>query len=234
MPDWPLAVLFDFDGVLVNSEPMHFLALHETLREVGIELTQQQYYQQLVGFDDRGAIREVFAAAQRRLEPGELLRLVAHKNQLMMRLIQRRRMTALPGAAELVRGLWRHYPLAICSGALRQEIEAMLEGVSLRDCFRVIVAAEDVTCGKPDPSGYMLCTKLIQRQWRMAEPLWPQDCLVIEDAPAVIRAARRAGFAVMAVAGTYPAAALSEADWTVSSLRPEEVTGAVPKLQVAI
>ena len=78
---------------------------------------------------------------------------MAGKSGVMMRLIHERRFHALPGVEEFVRGLWRTTPLAICSGALRDEIEAMLEGVALRDCFSVIVAAEDVTVGKPDPRG---------------------------------------------------------------------------------
>src|SRR5207253_2513096 len=76
--------------------------------------------------------------------------------------------SALPGVEEFVRGLWRNYPLAICSGALREEIEAMLEGVNLRDCFRVIVAAEDVTVGKPDPQGYLLTTRLLAEKTKAA------------------------------------------------------------------
>jgi len=86
---------------------------------------------------------------------------------------------------EFVRGLWWHYPLAICSGALREEIEAMLEGVALRECFKVIVAAEDVTVGKPDPQGYMLC--MAQLGQKIKKTLRPEQCLVVEDAPTVIR-----------------------------------------------
>jgi HAD superfamily hydrolase (TIGR01509 family) len=234
MPDWPAAVLFDFDGVLVNSEPMHFLALHESLSHFGVDLGEQEYYEQLIGYDDRGAIRHVFARRGRPLEAKLLLRIVATKNRHMMQLIHRRKLSALPGVEELVRGLWRNYPLAICSGALREEIEAMLEAVSLRDCFNVIVAAEDVTVGKPDPSGYLLSAELIQRQRRMTATLRPQDCLVVEDAPAVIRSVRQKGFTALAVAGTYPLDALHEADWAVQSLRPEVVAQAIPNLRVTV
>src|SRR5580700_3613292 len=183
MSDWPSAVLFDFDGVIVNSEPLHFFAFHEVLKAEKIELTEDEYYRELIGFDDRGGFRHVYEKRQIPMDPKTLLRLMTRKGEVVMSLIHRRQYHALPGVEEFVRGLWRHYPLAICSGALRDEIEAMLEGVSLRDCFQTIVAAEDVKVGKPDPSGYLLTMKLLSE--RAKTPLKPADCLVVEDAPKV-------------------------------------------------
>jgi beta-phosphoglucomutase len=136
-----------------------------------------------------------------------------------------------------VRGLWRHCPLAICSGALREEIEAMLEGLALRDCFSVIVSAEDVDVGKPDPRGYVLTAKLLSEKSSggggggMKKPLKPADCLIVEDAPTVIREVKRIGFPALAVATSYPAEKLAEADYVVQSLRPEEVRKKVPELK---
>src|SRR6202011_4662783 len=126
------------------------------------------------------------------LSPKTFLALMTHKSEVMMDLIYRRQFSALPGVEEFVRGLWRQHPLAICSGALRDEIEAMLEGISLRDCFSVIVAAEDVTVGKPDPQGYLMTTELLGEKVR--QKLRPQDCLIVEDAPTVIRSVRAVGF----------------------------------------
>ena len=241
---WPRAVLFDFDGVIVNSEPLHFYAFHEVLKAAGVELSEDEYYRELIGFDDRGAFRKVFERRSRPLEPKTLLALMARKSGVMMGLIHQRKFSALPGVEEFVRGLWRTRPLAICSGALREEIEAMLEGVALRDCFSVIVAAEDVTVGKPDPSGYLLTVKLLNEKIRAsaahggaaagsnARPLTPADCLVVEDAPTVIRSVKAAGFPTLAVASSYPLMKLMDADWQVKTLRPEEVLEQIPKLEL--
>ena len=236
---WPRAVLFDFDGVIVNSEPLHFYAFHEVLKADGVEITEDEYYRELIGFDDRGAFRKVFERRSRPLEPRTLLALMARKNRVMMQLIHERRFSALPGVEEFVRGLWRTRPLAICSGALREEIEAMLEGVALRDCFSVIVAAEDVTAGKPDPSGYLLTVKLLNEKMRSSvaagansRPLAPADCLVVEDAPTVIRSVKAVGFPTLGVATSYPLMKLMDADWQVKTLRPEEVLEQIPKLEL--
>jgi beta-phosphoglucomutase len=231
MSDWPGAVLFDFDGVIVNSEPLHFLALHQTMQEQGIDdLTEDEYYTELLGLNDRDAVRTLLARRNRPSEPRTLLALVARKSRAMMELIEQRKVHALPGVEALVRGLWRNYPLAICSGALREEIDAMLIGVALRDCFDVIIAAEDVINGKPDPEGYLLAmAQLAERHHRK---LRPADCLIIEDAPTVIGPMRRAGFKVLGLASSYPPERLADADYVVRSLRPQEVLEKVPGLKI--
>ena len=237
-PPWPRAVLFDFDGVIVNSEPLHFYATHEVLKAEHVEITEDEYYRELIGFDDRGAFRHVFEKRNKPLEPKTLLALMARKSRVMMQLIHERRFHALPGVEEFVRGLWRTTPLAICSGALREEIEAMLEGIALRDCFSGIVAAEDVTVGKPDPQGYVLTLKLLSEKIARAAtspgpvpPLRPADVLVVEDAPTVIRSVKAAGFPTLGVATSYPLMKLAEADWQTRSLRPEEVLEQIPALK---
>jgi beta-phosphoglucomutase len=229
---WPRAVLFDFDGVIVNSEPLHFFALSEVLQSEHVELTEDEYYRELIGFDDRGAIRHLFAKRDLPLQPRVLLSLMARKSRVMMDFIRRRQFHALPGVEEFVRTLWRRGPLAICSGGLREEIEAMLEGIALRDCFSVIVAAEDVEVGKPDPSGYLLATKLLSEKLKLPRPLKPADCLVVEDAPTVIRSVKAVGFPTLAVTSSYPEAKLTDANWIVRSLRPEEVVQEVPDLKL--
>src|ERR1700683_1707878 len=135
MPHWPLAVLFDFDGVIVNSEPLHFYAFHQVLAHEKIDLAEAEYYGDLIGFDDRGAFKAIYEKHRLPLDPKTLLRLMTRKSEVMMELIEDGKYHALPGVEQFVRGLWRHYPLAICSGALREEIEDMLQGVALRDCF---------------------------------------------------------------------------------------------------
>jgi beta-phosphoglucomutase-like phosphatase (HAD superfamily) len=234
---WPRAVLFDFDGVIVNSEPLHFFAMQEALATEKIELTEDEYYRELIGFDDRGAFRDVYQRRGRPLDPKTLLALITGKSERMMDLIRRRHFHALPGVEEFVRTLWRHVPLAICTGGLREEVEAMLEGVALRDCFQFIVAAEDVSVGKPDPQGYLLCVDQINDRWTERaqgppqRPLRPAECLVIEDAPTVIRSVKAVGFPTLGVASSYPLTTLSDADWAVKALKSDEVLEQVAGLR---
>jgi len=232
MSSWPLAILFDFDGVIVNSEPLHLMAFQEVLRAEGIELSDEQYYHDLIGFDDRGAFKHLYQERKIPLEPKKLLWLMTRKAEMTMELIGRRQYSALPGVEEFVRGCWRHYPLAICSGARREEIEAMLEGVRLRDCFPTIVAAEDVSVGKPDPMGYVLAAKIVSE--KIGRQLGAGDCLIVEDAPSVVHTTRKAGFAVLAVATCYPVEKLSEASYVVKTLAPAEVSKQIPKLKLGI
>ena len=110
----------------------------------------------------------------------------------------------------------------------------MLDAVSLRDCFGVIVAAEDVTVGKPDPSGYLLTMRLVSQRLEShkQKPLNPAECLVIEDAPSVIQSARQAGFVTLGVATSYPAEKLSGANHVVESLRAQDVKRVIPRLPI--
>jgi beta-phosphoglucomutase len=234
MPTWPRAVFFDFDGVIVNSEPLHFQAFKEVLASECIALDEEEYYRELIGFDDKGAFRHLYQKRGLALAPKTFLSLMARKSEAMMDLIDRGQFSALPGVEEFVRSLWRTCPLAICSGALREEIEAMLEAVCLRDCFGVIVAAQDVAVGKPDPSGYLKTMQLVSDRMKgpNVKPLKPADCLIIEDAPTVIRSVKAHGFPVIGVATSYPLDRLTDADFAVKTLRPEEVRQKVPQLAV--
>jgi len=232
MSAWPITILFDFDGVIVNSEPLHLLAFQEVLQEHKISLEEEEYYLDLIGFDDRGVFENLYLNRRLKLDPKTLLSLLTRKGEMTMELISRRKYHALPGVEEFVRGLWRHYPLAICSGARRMEIEAMLEGVSLRDCFPTIVAAEDVKIAKPDPSGYLLATSLVGDL--IQKHIRPAEALIVEDAPTVIESVRKAGFKTLAVATSYPAEKLDGADYVVKTLRPEEVALKIPHLRLGI
>jgi beta-phosphoglucomutase len=157
---------------------------------------------------------------------------MTRKSEVVMELIEQRKYHALPGVEEFVRGLWRHYPLAICSGALREEIEAMLEGIVLRDCFSVIVAAEDVTRGKPDPMGYLMAADLVGK--RIDRKLKPADCLIVEDAPSVVASVKSVGFPTLAVTTSHEKDQFAVADWVVDELRPAEVLKKIPQLKMGV
>ncbi len=230
MPEWPDAVLFDFDGVLVNSEPLHFRALQQTAAEEKLALTEEQYYNELLGFDDRGAFRRLMELNNRQIDKPLLLKLVARKKKIAEDLIYNKQYAALPGVEETVRALWRNYPLAICSGAMSSEIELMLEGIRLRDCFRVIVSAEDVTVGKPDPECYLRGAERLGQRYH--KRLNPRNCIVIEDAPRVIDRLKPLGFFCVGLASHTPAERFNNADVILTSLDLAEIKQKLPRLEV--
>ena len=140
MPDWPAAVIFDFDGVIVDSEPLHYRAFAELLGKEGMKLTEREYYAEYIGFDDKGAVNYALKKHNRPSSADEVRRLMSAKSRRVQEMIARREYDALPGVREFVTGLSRNgYALGICSGALRHEIEVMLGGVELSDHFSVIV-----------------------------------------------------------------------------------------------
>ena len=231
MSTWPAAVIFDFDGVIVNSEPVHFQAFATLLAEEKIPLAEPEYYAELIGFDDRGAIRHMLAKHGRPFDDAIVESFKARKFRLMKELLARGDVPALPGVKTFVKTLAKNYPLAICSGAVKPEIEIMLQGIGLRECFPIIVAADDVAIGKPDPMGYLLTTRLVGES--MGRALAPRDVLIIEDAPIVVDSVRREGFPVLAVTTSYPADALQQANWIVDSLEPEHVVARIPELKLS-
>lgn len=223
------AILFDFDGVLVNSEMIHFLAFEKAGRDAGITITQEQYFNEAIGFDDRGAWKQLAKLHNVQLDPAALLQLMAYKAQVMRDLLAKKTYSALPGVEALVRGLWRNYPLAIVSGALREEIELMCDGIGLRDCFRVIIAAEDVSQGKPNPEGYLKACEELSRLEK--KTIKPANALVFEDAPRVIQQAKLAGFQTVGVPTSYGHDDL-KADFATRSMQIDDVKKAIPGLKL--
>ena len=216
MRDGPAVIIFDFDGVIVDSEPLHLRGFVRTLAEVGIELGEAEYFRELIGFDDRGAFRHIYGRRDRPLDEPTFEHLLSRKSAFVRELMRDGDYEALPGAVDLVRGIFERWPLAICSGALRDEIETMLSGVGLRDCFPTIIAAEDVDIGKPDPQGYLLTLRRLAE--RVGRPIEPSEALVIEDAPSVIRAIKPLGFRTLGVATSHSIEALYESEHAVPRL----------------
>ncbi|HXU01701.1 MAG TPA: HAD family phosphatase, partial [Polyangia bacterium] len=151
------AVLFDFNGVLVDDEDVHFEAFRRTLAVYGVTI-EHGVYRRFLGYDDRGTIVALLAHYDRRdaLDDDGLARAVGDKQDLYAQLAGRHPRLGF-GARALVEALRAAGArLAIVSGARRAEIDAVLDGTALRDCFDTVVAAEDVARGKPDPEGYRL------------------------------------------------------------------------------
>ena len=203
------AVLFDFDGVLVDSEEYHWRACRAVLAPLGIRLPRALYENRYLAFDDRTALRLILRDARLPGAPrkrGAVLSvddLVRRKRRLFRRLCGAR-LSIRPRTRGLIRDLARRVPLAIVSGASRPEILRVLRRGRLEGAFRTIVAAEDVRRCKPHPEGYRLALRRLGHRGG-------DRCVAIEDSPGGIRAARAAGLRVIAVATTYPAGVLRRA-----------------------
>ena len=200
------AVVFDFDGVLVDSEPLHFRALRGGLQSEGIAIDEDEYYARYAAYDDRTAIRLALEQHGTPYDAERVGRTAKRKSELFDELLPG--IPFFPGARELVRDLARELPLAIASGALRSEIERILAAGGLRECFRAVVGAEDVERTKPDPLPYASAVALLARE---SSGLRPEDCVAFEDTMAGIASARAAGLKVIGVTHTYPAAKLGAA-----------------------
>ncbi|MBI2082951.1 MAG: HAD family phosphatase [Deltaproteobacteria bacterium] len=212
------ALLFDFDGVLADTEPLHFGAFHDLLKEEGILLTKEEYYSEFLGLDDRGCFRAVYQKAGQPLSAPKLKELIQRKNRKILQKIESGSLL-LPQVRELLTALGGRYYLAIVSGALRSEIVAILSKEKLGSFFQVIVSAEEVNHGKPDPEGFLTALKLLNRDYiPESEMLLPEECLVIEDSPWGIEAAKKAGMKSVAVTNSYKSEDLKAADWVLASL----------------
>ncbi len=221
------AILFDFNGVIVDDEPLHLRLFQQVLAAEGVELARQDYYDKYLGFDDKGCFAAVYEAAGRELGATELSRLIVRKSMFYSQAIRQAGFPVFPGAAELLRtAAAAGLPLGVVSGALRNEVVAALEQLDLRPAFKILVTAEDVAVGKPDAEGYRRgLAGLNSLQPLPARLLHPHEVLAIEDSPAGIAAAAACGLQTLGVAHTYPASALAEADRVVESLASESLVG---------
>jgi HAD superfamily hydrolase (TIGR01509 family) len=220
------AVIFDFDGVIVDSEPLHFRLFQRLLDEEGVPLSREDYDAIYLGMDDRECFTEALTRHGRTAALPKVPEMIDRKSRMLMAEIAETP-PVLPGAVEFVRALVNLVPLAICSGALRREIESMLDHAGIRSCFAGIVSAEDVRHGKPHPEGFTKALALLNRI--RDSSIAPGACLVIEDSLAGIEGAKAAGMCCLAVGNSYPAAALRNAgaDRVIATLRDhplDEVT----------
>jgi beta-phosphoglucomutase-like phosphatase (HAD superfamily) len=207
------AVIFDFDGVLVDSEPLHFRALRDSLHPEGIRIGEEEYYKGYLAHDDRTAIRLALEAHGVSPSLVRVDSVARRKAELFGELAGG--IPLFPGAAELVRSLAGQVPLAIASGARHDEIETILQAVGLRDAFFALVGADDVAHGKPDPEPYLRAMTCL---FTRAPGLAPAECLAFEDSGPGIASARAAGMKVVAVAHSYPPEKLGAAHRVVDSL----------------
>ena len=209
------AIIFDCDGVIADTEPIHMAAFGRVLAEEGITLTEEDYFGHYLALDDRGCFTTAFAGRGRSLTKEQLSEMISRKAEYVEPAMQAG-LRILPGAAEFIHLASDVYPLAVASGALRAEIELVLKYGGLRDRFRVIVSAEDVARSKPHPDPFLKARELLNAA--TGDHIEPAECLVIEDSIHGIRAAHQAAMRCLAVLNSYPREKLAEADHIVDSL----------------
>ena len=200
----PSAILFDFNGVIIDDEPQHCDALIATLAEYGYPLDRDTYYRDYLGFDDRECFRFTFARNGDSVDDARIAEAIERKNRHYLRAI-RSDMRLVPGAVEFVEAAAAEgHRLAIVSGALRREIELVLDAAGLRRHFSRIVSAEDVSACKPDPQGF--------NRAREALGIAAARCVVVEDSLPGLAAAKAAGLRCAMLTTSHGEDALAECD----------------------
>jgi beta-phosphoglucomutase len=211
------AVIFDFNGIIVDDEPIHFELFQRVLNEEGLTLTESEYYARYLGFDDRGAFTAAFRDHAQPLPQSKLEQLIERKAAYYQEDIKTK-MRVFPGVQSLIPILARELPLAIASGALRNEIDIILSSIGLRNEFCAIVSAEDVDRGKPEPEIFLKALAQLNTSFDGRPAISASECLVIEDSKEGVRGARRAGMKCLAVTNSHPPELLAQADRVTDTL----------------
>lgn len=238
------AIVFDFDGVIVDSEPLHYQAFVMVGKSIGFAFSYEEYLATYIGFDDRDAFRVMLEASGEKPTTQRIEALCAMKQPAFETLVKAGAASgsmAIPGALELIDECHAAaMPIAIASGATRADIELMLELLGRRDRFEVIVTADDVELSKPDPTSYALAVQRLgltpgnkptpgNKLAAGSKPTpgsklppgnlpVPGNTLAIEDTAAGLASARGAGLMTLGLATTGPAEALAEADRVIDNL----------------
>jgi len=188
-------VIFDFDGVITDSEILHFRAFNQVLGQYGIELTKQEYYKTYLGFNDADCYGKLIDQGLLKAGQDQISNLIEKKKHIYKELAKTEG-KMIEGVREFLTLLENNsIPMAICSGSLLTEVEMVLEDTGLRHLFEVIVSGEQVKKGKPDPEGFLLTLKRLNSNVSSAQAgnqnhVLPGECIVIEDSHWGLEAAK--------------------------------------------
>lgn len=202
------AIIFDFDGVIADSEPIHLKAFQRALAEEGIELTSADYYARYLGFDDVGLMESLGRDRGIALSEPRVTALVALKGEKFQELLEGGAVL-FPGAVDFINAAAAEVPVAIASGALKHEILEVVEGAGVAALFKAIVAAGDTPESKPSPAPYLLAFEQLRQA--TGRPLDARRCVAIEDSRWGLESARGAGLRCVGVTSSYRAAELESA-----------------------
>ena len=210
------AIIFDFDGILVDSEPHIMKLIQQVAAREGWALSEEEYYRDYLALDDRGVFEHLWRSHGNTLSLAQRAALLDWKAKAYAKIIEDG-LPPLPGAVEFVHRAARHFPLAIASGSLRVEIEYLLGIMGLREEFAVLASADDCDRSKPDPEIYLIALSRLRAVPQLQEPpLEAGECLAIEDAPLGVVAAQAAGIKCLALAHSRPPEQLQHADWVAA------------------
>ena len=201
------AVIFDFNGVLVDDESVHCALFREVLALEGVAMTEELYHERYLGFDDRECFETALLDNGRVADREHVDAMIARKAARYFEVAEAG-LRFFPRAAETIASLADRWPIAINSGALRPEIEFSLAKMGVRDRVVAIVSAEDTARGKPDPLGYLLALEALRNEPGFSD-LPAEACLVFEDSLAGILSAKGAGMKTVGIAQTYNEAELA-------------------------
>jgi beta-phosphoglucomutase len=217
------AVIFDFDGVITDSEILHFRAFNEVLLKHGFELSKEEYYKTYLGFNDADCYGMLIHQGLLKTDKEQIRNLIEEKKHIYKELAQTEG-KMIEGVREFLNLLEENsIPMAICSGSLLTEVEMILADTGLRELFEVIVSGEQVRKGKPDPEGFVLTLQRLNNnavsgRIRNRNHILPNECIVIEDSHWGLEAAKAAGMHTIAVTTSYSAEQLAKAERIIDRL----------------
>ena len=210
------AIVFDFDGVIADSERLHLRSYQETLAPEGITISDDDYFERYLGYDDVGVFKAVGRDQGVPMNDARVSDLIARKGERYEALASAGEML-FPGAADFIRAAAAAVPIAIASGALTHEIEELLVRTGLRELFPVIVGADQTERSKPHPDPYQ--TAFARLRAYSGRDLIPWRSVAIEDSRWGLVSAKGADLRCVAVTNTYSEAELrADAELVVPGL----------------
>jgi beta-phosphoglucomutase len=219
------AILFDFNGVIINDESIHHQALEEILLSENLPLQGKELWKMSVGRSDRACLREILNSRGRFVTDEYLDKLVVKKASIYRQRLQQ--LVTLPIYPEVIQFIEKmhasSYKLAVVTGSVRSEAELVLKQAEIDRYFETVITGDDINASKPDPEGYLLAVETLNKL-NPELNLLPTECLAIEDTFAGIQAAKSAGIQVVAIANTYPFHMLQRrANWTIDAFADLEL-----------
>jgi beta-phosphoglucomutase len=222
------AILMDFNGVIINDEPVQMKAYQEVLSGEGIDLTEEDYLASL-GMDDRTFVAAAYDRAGRTVDDEKIGELTAAK-LAMWREVVSDDLPLFEGVDEFIAKMSREFSLGIVSMSGRNEIDFVLDKSGLRHHFATIVSADDVSKCKPDPEAFRIGFRQLDeaRSALGHMPMTHPECVVVEDSPPGVAGARSADLQVLGVANTVSEEALRKAGaravaWDLRDWMPESI-----------
>jgi HAD superfamily hydrolase (TIGR01509 family) len=222
------AILMDFNGVIIDDEPIQMKAYQDILAEQGVALTDEEYYSSL-GMDDRTFVEAAFARAGKHVSPERVREITRAKSHRWAEMVEEK-LPLFDGIRNFVEKMSHEFAVGLVSMSNREDIEHVLDRAALRPFFEVIVSAEDVSTCKPDPECYRTGFKLIDsvRTAGGHLPITHGECLVIEDSPPGIAAAKEADLRTLGVTNTVSAEELRSAGaeyvaWNLNDWMPDTI-----------